>query len=143
MGEEVKKKKISPVLSIDAELKLADITWGLYDLLQKFEPFGEANPEPGYLIKNITVVNVMPVGAQGQHLKLTVKQDNSPTHKIIGFCFGDENKVGTNWCAALKPGDKIDVVVQISVNVWNDNRELQLKLIDIKLSDTKPIIPNS
>ncbi|MEK9158883.1 MAG: single-stranded-DNA-specific exonuclease RecJ, partial [Patescibacteria group bacterium] len=99
VGEEVKKKKISPVLSIDAELKLADITWGLYDLLQKFEPFGEANPEPGYLIKNITVVNVMPVGAQGQHLKLTVKQDNSPTHKIIGFCFGDENKVGTNWCA--------------------------------------------
>jgi single-stranded-DNA-specific exonuclease len=32
-------------------------------------------------------------------------------------------------------GDKIDVVFEVDVNEWNGNRELQMKIIDLKLSE--------
>ena len=127
-------KDLTPILTIDAEINLAEINWELYDSLGKFEPFGEDNPMPRYLGKNLTVARVDALGADCQHLKLLVKQNNSTPHKMIGFGFGDEERVGTNWCEALKIGDKIDAVFEISVNEWNGNRELQLKIVDLKMA---------
>ena len=48
--------------------------------------------------------------------------------KAIGFCFGD-------WCERVKINDKVDVVLEVDENEWNGNRELQLKIIDIKLAN--------
>jgi len=45
---------------------------------------------------------------------------------------GDTNKHPDDWKKILKPGDKIDIVFSIGVNQWNGNRELELKLEDIK-----------
>lgn len=127
-------KDLTPILTIDAEINLEEINWELYDSLGRFEPFGENNPMPRYLAKNITVTQVEALGADCQHLKLLVKHNNSAPRKMIGFGFGDEERVGVNWCAALKSGNKIDAVFEISVNQWNGNRELQLKIVDIKLN---------
>lgn len=125
-------KDLSPQLKIDAKLSLGDINWELYDLLAKFEPFGMNNPAPRYLIENVTIERVDALGENGQHLRLQAQQ-NGVIKKMIGFCFGDpERHNGTNWCTALKVGDKIDVVCEIGVNEWNGNRELQLKLIELK-----------
>jgi single-stranded-DNA-specific exonuclease len=55
-------------------------------------------------------------------------EDFNNLHKLIGFSFG-------NWCAKLKAGDLIDIVFELGVNEWNGNRELQLKIIDLKLSE--------
>lgn len=134
LAKEDGDKKILPTLKIDARVDLEDINWDLYDLLEKFQPFGQDNPEPRYLAQGLTVACAESVGGNGQHLKLLVKH-NSPAHrKMIAFNFGDENKVGKNWCQILKPNDLLDVVFEVSINQWNGNRELQLKIIDIKLN---------
>lgn len=130
-------KKIIPTLSIDAEVTLEEINWDLFDLLEKFEPFGQNNPEPKYLARGITIACVEAVGANGQHLKLLVRHNSVEHRKMIGFNLGDENKVGKNWCELLKPGDLMDAVFEVSINQWNGNRELQLKIIDLKLSSLK------
>ncbi|MBI5731960.1 MAG: single-stranded-DNA-specific exonuclease RecJ [Candidatus Magasanikbacteria bacterium] len=135
VAEEIKGRELIPALFIDAEVKLDEISWELYDWLQKFEPFGENNPEPRYLAKNLTVAAVEALGADCQHLKLLVKHNNGMPRKMIGFGFGDEERVGTNWCAALKPGDKINAVFEISVNQWNGERELQRKIVDLKFAE--------
>lgn len=117
------------VLKIDSEISLADINWDFYHQLEKFEPFGEANPNPLFLIKNLIIEQIQTVGSDGQHLRAMVSQVDHPViHKIIGFSFGD-------WCAQLKVGDKINAVFEIGVNDWNNNRELQLKIIDLERSD--------
>lgn len=118
------------VLEIEAEIKLSDLNWRLLDELQKMEPFGEANPKPLFMAKNLNVEQVQTVGADGKHLKVLVSQDGdiNNLHKLIGFSFGD-------WCAKLKAGDKIDIVFELGVNEWNGNRELQLKISDLKLSE--------
>ena len=131
MAKDAAKKDLTPTLTIDAEINLEEINWELYDYLGKFEPFGQDNPMPRYLGKNLTIARVDAMGANCQHLKLLIKHNNGMTHKMIGFGFGDEERVGTNWCKALKMGDKIDAVFEISVNQWNGNRELQLKIVDL------------
>ncbi|MBI5023198.1 MAG: single-stranded-DNA-specific exonuclease RecJ [Candidatus Magasanikbacteria bacterium] len=140
VAKDARAKDLTPILSIDAEINLEEINWELYDSLGKFEPFGENNPMPKYLAKDITVARVEALGANCQHLKLLVKHNNGLTHKMIGFGFGDEERVGTNWCEALKIGDKIDVVFEISVNQWNGNRELQLKIVDLKKTGGSNVI---
>lgn len=117
----------TPELEIDAEVALEDVHWELYDVLERFQPFGMENREPKYLARNLTVAGLQPVGNDGKHLRLMVKHNNEVVRKCIGFSFGE-------WCERLQTGDKIDMVFEVGVNEWNGNRELQLKIIDIRLS---------
>ncbi|MFA6422366.1 MAG: single-stranded-DNA-specific exonuclease RecJ [Candidatus Buchananbacteria bacterium] len=119
-------------IDIDAELKISEVNWELWEDLDKFEPFGEGNLKPLFLATNLNIEQVQGVGVDGKHLRLMVSQDGNQqkSHKLIGFSFGD-------WCAKLQIGDKIDIVFELDINEWNGNRELQLKLVDLKLSDNK------
>lgn len=128
--EKLKGIELTAVLEIDAEIKLAQINWELLDELLKFEPFGEDNPKPLFAALALKIEQAQTVGADAKHLKVLVSQDDDlkNIHKLIGFSFGD-------WCAKLKAGDKIDIVFELGVNEWNGNRELQLKIADLKLSN--------
>ncbi|MFH1565201.1 MAG: single-stranded-DNA-specific exonuclease RecJ [bacterium] len=131
--ENLKEVDLSPVLEIDAEAKLTDIDWELFESIEQLEPFGEANSEPLFLIKKVEVIEIRGVGQDEKHLRLRVKQDNK-FFTIIGFSFGNTNNGTENWCEKLNIGDVVDLVACVSVNEWNGNRELQLKLVDIAIS---------
>jgi len=111
---------------IDAEMKLENINWELIDDLEKFEPFGEQNPYPKFVSYGLTVSDLQKVGSEGKHLRLMVEK-NGCHKKIIAFGFG--HGIGDE----LMIGDIIDVVYELSVNEWNGNREMQLKLVDIMI----------
>ena len=100
--------------------------------MKKVEPFGQANEEPKYLSRALTVTAIEPVGQDGKHLRLMVKHNSQMIKKTIGFGLGDVNRCSENWKECLKPGDKIDMVFSIGLNEWNGNRELQLTIEDIK-----------
>lgn len=121
-----------PQINVDAEIDLDDVSWKLYDLLQKFEPFGKTNDEPRYVAYGVEIVSVDPIGQDGKHLRLLVKHHSQVMKKTIAFGFGDCDRHPANWKEILKPGDKVDMVFAIGVNEWNGNRELQLMLEDIK-----------
>jgi single-stranded-DNA-specific exonuclease len=133
-SEETKGVDLTPQINIDAEVDLDEINWKLYDLLQKFEPFGQTNEEPKYCALGLTVVNVEPVGQDGKHLRLMLKHNSHTVRKTIGFGLGDTNKHPDDWKNSLRPGDKIDMAFKIEVNEWNGNRELQMTIEDIKKS---------
>lgn len=124
--------ELIPQIKIDSIVSLEDINWKLYDLLQKFEPFGMNNEEPVYGAIGLTVMGVEPVGKDNKHLRLMVKHNSHVVRKTIAFGFGDPVKHPSNWGEALKPGDKIDLAFNVGVNEWNGNRELQLMVSDIR-----------
>lgn len=126
--------ELIPQIDIDTEINLEDVDWRLYDLLQKFEPFGQGNEEPKYLASGLTVMEISPVGQDGKHLRLLVKHNTHLVKKTIGFGLGDIHRHPDDWKVNLHPGDKIDMVFKISVNEWNGNRELELSIEDIKKS---------
>lgn len=131
----LKNTELIPEIIVDAEVALEDVDWKLFDLLQKFEPFGIRNEEPKYTAKQLTVMDVSPVGQDGRHLRLMVKHNSHVVRKTIAFGFGDTNKHPLDWKKTLKTGDKIDLVFTVSVNEWNGNRELELAIKDIKKSE--------
>lgn len=126
--KELEGRDLTSVLEIDAEISPKDLDFELAESLQKFEPFGEGNEEPIFLMKNLEVSDLRTVGNGEKHLKLSLKAtDGTPKiFEAIGFNF-------TNGFSHLKKGDKIDVVFTISEDNWNGNKKIQLKLIDIKI----------
>jgi single-stranded-DNA-specific exonuclease len=115
---------LRPQLLVDAEIPLEEVTWELFEALEALEPFGEANPLPVFLSSSCTIVGVQAVGKDGRHLQLRLAGETPAVKKCIGFDLGD-------WGSRLSVGDTVDVVYQVSVNEWNGNRELQLKILDL------------
>lgn len=117
-----------PILEIDAALTLEDASWALYDELEKFEPFGEKNTRPKFLLAKMPLAAIEPLGKDGKHVRLIVKQTNGMLRKLIAF---GQSGAAAGW----RPGDMIDAVVDLGVNEWNGNRELQLKVLEARRAD--------
>jgi single-stranded-DNA-specific exonuclease len=114
--------ELTPVLSIDAEVELSQMSWDLQRSIAQLEPCGYANPHPLFLSRNVRVPDRRPVGREGKHLKLTFS-DGTATWDGIGFRQGDQ---------AGKLPDRVDVVYHLEVNEWNDQQRLQLNVQDIR-----------
>lgn len=124
IDQKLKPNDFIPFLDIDCELDLNNINWALYDEIERFAPFGQANPRPKFLIKNLTVQEIRMVGNGDKHLKLKLG-GNDKNFKAIGFGLGDRSK-------DTRLNDKIDIVAELLVDEWNGNRELQLNIVDLK-----------
>lgn len=121
------KTKTSQKLNIDAELSLEQVTFDLANEISRMEPFGEGNPEPVFLIKNLKVSDLKLVGNGEKHLKLTLSDQNSNSClSAIGFRLADTY-------ANLKVNDKIDLVFALQKNQWNGIESLQAKIIDLDI----------
>lgn len=129
--EKLKGKKLVPSLNVDAELSLNEMNWQTYDDIQRFAPFGKGNTEPKILAKGMEITEIRMVGNGNKHLKLGLTMFDSgqkiaKNFKAIAFGFGERNN-------HFKTGDLVDVVFEFIVNEWNGNRELELKVVDLKL----------
>jgi len=127
---------VTPKLLIDAEIDLDTVHWDLYDLLEKFSPFGQANPKPLYLAKDVTIFSMQSIGKTKGHLKMVLQHHSKKMHKAIGWGLADTNRGdGNDWGRMLKAGDHVDIVCEIGINEWNGNRELQLTITDIRKAE--------
>jgi len=125
-ANELKGKDLMPKLSIEAELDLADLNWELFDQIEKFEPFGTANPKPLFLVKSLKVENIRQVGTDNKHLKLFLKHEKMiKGFDAIGFGMGERVE-------EIKYSDSVDVVCEINLNEFNGSRKLELRLVDLK-----------
>jgi single-stranded-DNA-specific exonuclease len=121
--------ELRPIVRVDSEIKLVDLTWELWDELEKFEPFGEGNPRPIFASYSLLIEQVRSLGADGKHLRLLVTQEGAlDVHKLIGFSFGE-------WVTRLVVGDTIDILFELEINEWQGRRELQLRIIDLRKCD--------
>jgi single-stranded-DNA-specific exonuclease len=124
------KQKLQPgdfdkILKIEATLHLADVNWSSWEMICQLEPFGMNNPTPVFLIPSVKVVGAGKIGAEGQHLKLTVADDQGTVRPAIGW------RHGNTW-PELELGMTIDLVAELGVNSWNNRRDLQLKIVDLR-----------
>jgi len=129
--EKLKDVALIPTLEIDLEANLKDLDRPLLDELKAFEPFAEANPLPLFWVKNLRVEKKETVGKDAKHLRFYFSE-NGLTRKAISFGTASE------WGSQIKVGDIIDAVVELGVNEWNGNRELQLKVVDLKHANNDP-----
>ena len=127
--EEVVQRTIKPEMlqqevSIDLQIRLADIDAKLYRLIKQFEPFGPQNEAPIFMAKDIKVLsNAYIVGTN--HLKLIVVQDDSPSFDCIAFGLAEH----IDHINSHKP---FDICFSIEENNWRGKKNLQLNIKAIR-----------
>ena len=119
---------LEPALTVDAELKTSEITWDLVNTIAKFEPYGEGNPRPRFLLPDLELFTVALVGKTGGHVRLGVRGDLPKEIKLIAFNFAERAK-------AFAPLSRVDAVVEVGINVWNGRKDIQLKVVDMRQSE--------
>lgn len=124
--EHMTEELSTPTVNLDAEVDLADVSWELHDAIEKLKPFGPGNPTPLFAAKGVKVVSFSTVGKEGAHLRLRLQSETGKIINAIAFGFGDRAE-------DLSLGAMIDVLFEVNVNEWNGNRELQLRLEDLKI----------
>ncbi|MBU1292123.1 single-stranded-DNA-specific exonuclease RecJ [Patescibacteria group bacterium] len=129
----MKNLDLTPVLDIDQELNLNDVSFQSYDEIRKFEPFGRGNSAPRFLAKKLEICELRSVGNGNKHLKMELIMFDKHGEKIkkfntIAFGLGDKEPI-------LKKGQLINIVFEMIVNQWNGHRGLEMKIIDLKLCE--------
>ncbi len=113
-------------LEIDGEISLEEITPILLDHLKFLAPFGQGNPPPLFLTRNLQLDDFPRVVGRN-HLKFMVREKNN-LREVIGFGFGDR-------LPQLMPANKkIDIVYSPEINEWQGESFIQLNLKDIEIS---------
>ena len=112
-------------LKIDMEVDFSQLNWKLLKVISLFEPTGISNPTPLFVTKGVSVLNARQVGAEGKHLKLTL-ENRGKVFDAIAFGFG-------HLSPELSPSESVDIVYDFEENVWNGNKNLQLKIRDIRV----------
>ena len=120
-------KDLRPVLKIDASVTLSGVTWELLDALHALRPYGNSNTEPLIHIPNLEIQEFKLVGEEKKHLRMRVK-DRAGLKTIICIGFNLGESIGE-----LAVGTNIELVGKISMNVWKDTKELQIKVEDLIL----------
>ncbi|MBL7732658.1 MAG: single-stranded-DNA-specific exonuclease RecJ [Chitinophagaceae bacterium] len=112
-----------PEIVIDAEITMKDIKQSFYDILCQMEPFGPENLRPVFLLRKVQDTGWSKI-VKEEHLRFSVQQDNV-TITGIGFNMADKFPLLAN----KKP---IDIVCTIDENEWNEQKSLQLRVIDVR-----------
>lgn len=118
------EKDLIPLLEIDADVNLSDISSQLMKELTMLEPFGTGNSEPLLGSKRLEIIYPRIVG--NNHLKMKLKQKNQSLD-AIGFDMG-------SYCEQLAGSNIVDAVFTPHINEWEGNRNLQLHLKAIRPS---------
>ena len=123
--EESDIKDIVPIIKIDDELDLKNVTMDKVREIDKLQPFGEENKVPIFLFRNLKIDSIRAI-SDGKHLKLSLKYSNGWID-AIGFNMGELVEQYTI-------EDKVDVVGFLEINSYNNIEKLQINIKDIRKS---------
>ena len=76
-----------PLESLTGILQTDEIDFELLELLERFEPYGEANAKPSFFLHNAEVVSIKLMGADKSHSRIEVRQypHQRKTVELIAF----------------------------------------------------------
>ena len=117
--------QLIPEIIIDAEINFTDINPSFFSILSQMEPFGPENMRPVFIARKVRDTGFSKV-VKEQHIRFVVKQERI-TLTGIGFNMAAKFTL-------LQMQQPLDIIFTIDENVWNGETNLQLKMVDIRLS---------
>jgi single-stranded-DNA-specific exonuclease len=104
--------------TIDAKLRVDEITPDLLSDLDRLRPFGVGNEEPVFLLPSVRIAAISRVGAGGRHLRFEVEEDG---RRLSGVAFRREE-------LPVDARGRSDLLFAVQENVYRGTRSLQLLL---------------
>ena len=122
----IQPHQLIPEIIIDADILFNEITPSLYKIICQMEPFGPDNMRPIFVTKNVSDTGFTKI-VKDLHIRFVVKHLDK-TFTGIGFNMADKFHI-------LESKKPFDLVFTIDENEWNGETNLQLKIIDLRLSE--------
>jgi single-stranded-DNA-specific exonuclease len=119
-----------PVLDLDAELSLSEVTPELFRALELLEPYGVGNPEPVFASRCVQLT-APPRILKDKHVKLKLREVERPSisTELDGFSAEDvlATTLGHSDRVAMRRGDRAATVAESAIP-RTENRELRTGL---------------
>jgi len=128
VSSSIEPQLLIPEIVIDAEIEFKSITKSFYNIITQMEPYGPENLRPVFITKNVWDTSWSKI-VKELHVRFVLKQDNVV---LTGIGFNMAEKFHL-----LKMQKPVDIVYTIDENEWNGETNLQLKVIDFRLSETQ------
>jgi len=109
----------------DAEVSSLAFNVDFYNDIKNLEPYGTGNPLPTFLFKDLKVIKTTVL--TGKHISLIFKSRVGFSIKSISFN-SVNSKIGEY---LLNYKKNLNVLGQISENIWNNKKSLQLTIRDV------------
>jgi single-stranded-DNA-specific exonuclease len=119
-GTQLDGVDLRPKIDIDAEVSMKDLAGNAYRTIQQLAPFGQANPQPVFVSRNVKVIDSRTMGNNGGHLRLKLEQ-NGMVWDAVAFGFG------SNQSELSAP---LDIVYNLELDQWNGKSTLRLNVTD-------------
>jgi single-stranded-DNA-specific exonuclease len=120
----------APRLTLDTEVPLSALGWGLLRDIDKLEPYGASNPKPKFLAAGVKIEAPRAIGSGEvkRHLDFRARQ-GSTAYRCVAWGMADrleELLSAGECCIAFTP----------RVNEWNDMHRIELLIHDFKPGTT-------
>lgn len=122
-GKKLRDQAALLLPSADVEARFADVDERLIEQIAQLEPFGNGNPQPILKTMNVWVEKVRCMGADSQHVKLTLV-DGDVRIDMIAFSAPEHFFV--------EPGTHVDVWYQPDINEWQGRRSVEGRLLHLE-----------
>ena len=126
VSSQITPEQLIPEVVIDAEISFAEINLALYNILIQMEPYGPENMRPTFVTRKVYNSGFSKI-VKENHIKFSLQQ-GSVTLNGIGFGMADKFPL-------LQMNRQVDVVYTLDLNEWNGTKSVQLKMVDVKLSE--------
>lgn len=117
-------EQLVPEIIIDAEIRFTEITKSFFSILSQMEPFGPENMRPVFIARKVMDTGFSKI-VKEQHIRFVLKQNNI-TLTGIGFNMAEKFPL-------IQSQQPLDIVFTIDENEWNGEKNLQLKMIDLRI----------
>ncbi|WP_127587819.1 single-stranded-DNA-specific exonuclease RecJ [Paenibacillus koleovorans] len=120
-----------PMLQVDAEVALSEVSLESIRQIEQMAPFGMGNPAPRFQLSGLDVQEMRTMGKEKQHLKLLLAQTAMETAcsiEAVGFGRGAMTQ-------RISPTSKLDMIAELSINEWNGVRKPQMMIQDMRVAE--------
>ncbi len=115
-------------INIDKVLDPSEVGRILWADIEKVGPFGEANPKPIFILKDVKVIDVKIFGKTKEHIEIKVENvlTGAQTKAIKFFAAEDAGLM-----ERLRVGELADVVVHMEKSMFRNFPEYRLRIVEV------------
>ncbi len=126
-NDAIAPERLCARLVVDAQASMDELTPQLVGRVESLAPFGRENPPVRVVVRDVAIAAPpRALGAHAKHLALTLAQGSGPSRRIV-------RTVAWNWGErrdALRPGMRLDVVVEPKLSRYNGSVTVEPELKD-------------
>lgn len=118
--DQLPERDFRPMVEVDACVELDELTLETVAMLDMLAPFGQENPVPKFLARNVTLVNSRAVGAEKNHFSCTLSNGRRTVNGIMFHC---------GYIDTLLYNDSVvDAAFSVQIDEWRGRRSVKAML---------------